>query len=205
MGMAVEVTQHAGSDSDKWLLHEVDSDFRNYYGMPTESYSPLRIDGQTILDDSIAGETYRWISGSKVIQIKYHDMTMSKSEPIEVVKAYLAKHPSTLSAMTLSQLRSTDSKIKWIKDEMDRRLWLCDKWYGQLSAGKTDQKTALDAVVKSMNVFLDYREKYYGIKAADEKNLIEGYLYSDNSTGITTKLTECKTWWAAHKGDSISL
>ena len=107
--------------------------------------------------------------------------------------------------MTLAQLRSAAGKTQWIKDEMDRRLWLCDKWFGQLSAGKTDQKTALDAIVKSMNVFLDYREKYYGIKAADEKNLIEGYLYSDNSTGITTKLTEYKTWWAAHKGDSISL
>jgi len=34
----VQVTQHAGSDSDKWLLHEIDRDFRNYYGLPGDSY-----------------------------------------------------------------------------------------------------------------------------------------------------------------------
>ena len=205
VGPKAQVTQHAGSDSDKWLLHEVDSGFRDKYGTPAVSYYPWQIDSQTVLINAVGGREYRWLSGYKVVEIEYHGSLTQTPEPLEVVKAYLAKHPSTLSAMTLSQLRSTDSKIKWIKDEMDRRLWLCDKWYGQLSAGKTDQKTALDAVVKSMNVFLDYREKYYGIKAADEKNLIEGYLYSDNSTGITTKLTEYKTWWAAHKGDSISL
>jgi hypothetical protein len=104
MGMSVQITQHSGSDSDKWLMHEVDSDFRSYYGIPTESYSPLKIDAQTILDDSVAGETYRWISGNKVIEIKYRDLEMTKPEPLEVVKAYLAKHPSTIPAVLFQDL-----------------------------------------------------------------------------------------------------
>ncbi len=38
---------------------------------------------------------YRWISGNKVIMLEYHDTGMTKPEPIEAVRAYLAKHPST--------------------------------------------------------------------------------------------------------------
>jgi hypothetical protein len=201
----VQVTKHSGSDSDKWLLHEVDSDFRNYYGIPTESYGPLTIDGQTILDDSVAGETYRWVSGNKVIQIKYRDMEMTKPEPLEVVRAYLAKHPSTLPAMTLSQLRSSDSKAQWVKDEMDRRLWLCDKWFYQLQLGKVQQAQVSQEAVKSMNIFLDYREKYYGMKAVDEKNLLASYLNINNGTGIKAKLDEYKKWWTLNKDKAINL
>ncbi len=107
--------------------------------------------------------------------------------------------------MTLSQLRSAVNKTAWIKDEMERRLWLCDKWFGQLSAGKTDQKTALGAVVKSMGVFLDYRKKYYGRKAADENKLIVAYLSANDMKKIQVKLAEYKTWWTVHKGDLISV
>lgn len=56
-----------------------------------------------------------------------------------------------------------------------------------------------------MNVFLDYREKYFGIKAADEKNLLASYLSTNNGTGIKTKLAEYESWWTAHKGDTITL
>ncbi|HWR58349.1 MAG TPA: hypothetical protein VN328_05625 [Thermodesulfovibrionales bacterium] len=56
-----------------------------------------------------------------------------------------------------------------------------------------------------MEVFLNYREKYYGLKAADEKNLLAGYLNSNNGTGIQAKLTEYKTWWLTNKGKVINL
>lgn len=49
LGVRVQVTQHAGSDSDKWLLHEEDAEFRNYYGIPDDSYVIKTVNGNTIL------------------------------------------------------------------------------------------------------------------------------------------------------------
>ena len=201
----VFVTQHAGADADKWLAHELERDLRTYYGIPGEIFGPRQIDGQTILEAFAGGGNYRWLSGNKVIMIEYHDAQLTKSEPLEVVEAYLTKHPSTLSAMTLQELRSTSNKTTWIKDEMDRRLWLCDKWFYQLQLKKADEKKTYQESVKSMNIFLDYREKYYGVKAADEKNFLAGYVSSSNGTSIKAKLKEYKDWWSVHKTDSISL
>lgn len=56
VGVSVQVTQHAGSNSDKWLLHEIDMDFRNYYGVPGISYGPREINGQSILEDAVGGK-----------------------------------------------------------------------------------------------------------------------------------------------------
>lgn len=164
------------------------------------SYEP-----ETILTFGSAGWDYRWVSGNIVIDIEYHDTMMSKPEPLEIVSAYLAKYPSTLAATTSGGIRSTESKTTWIKDEMDRRLWLCDKWFMQLQLQKAQQGQVLQESIKSMNIFLDYREKYYGIKAADEKNLLSGYLNTNNGTGIKAKLTEYKNWWAVNKDKAISL
>jgi hypothetical protein len=151
------------------------------------------------------GWDYRWLNGNKVIKIEYTDLEMTKPEPIDVVKAYLAKHPSTLPAITLTDLRSVAFKTAWIKDEMERRLWLCDKWFMQLQLQKvTEQQTSQESV-KSMNIFLDYREKYYSMAAVSEKNLLAGYLSTNNGTGIRNKLAEYKTWWQANKTAAISL
>lgn len=205
MGVSVQVTKHAGSDSDKWLLHEMERDFRNYFGNPGKTYGPRVINGQTVMEDTVGGIDYRWLSGTKVIDIHYVDLEMTKPEPIEVVQAYLAKYPSTLPAITLRELRSTANVTVWIKDEMERRLWLCDKWFYQLQLKKVDEKQVYQESVKSMNIFLDYREKYYGMKAADEKNLLAGYLNTNNGTGIKSKLDEYKKWWAVNKDKIINL
>jgi hypothetical protein len=205
LAVSIQVTQHTNSDSDKWLLHEVDAEFRNYYGIPGLSYTVKNIDGNIVFVFSSGGRDYRWLSGNKVVIVEYTDLMMEKPEPLEIVRAYLAKHPSTLQPMTLVQLRSTDNKTKWIKDEMERRLWLCDKWFMALQLGKAEQKAVLQNTVDSMQVFLDYREKYYGIKAADEKNLLANYLLQNNGTGIKNKLTEYKNWWVENKGNPINL
>lgn len=205
LGADVQVTKHPGSDSDKWLQHELDKGFRTSLGIPGDSYGPRQIDGQTILEFGAGGREYRWLSGNNVIRIEYTDLQMEKAEPVEVVKAYLAKHPSTLTAMTLQDLRSTANKTTWIRDEMDRRLWLCDKWFMQLQLKKVEEKQVYQECIKSMNIFLDYREKYYGLKAIDEKNLHAGYLGSNNGTGIKAKLTEYRNWWSIHKTDGINL
>jgi hypothetical protein len=205
IGLKIEVTQHTGSDSDKWLRHEIDSSFRDYLGIPSSSYTPRQVDGQTILVNSVGGRSYRWLSGNKLIAISYRGSLRTIPEPMEVVQAYLVKHPSTLSAINLAQLRSTENKTTWIKDEMDRRLWLCDKWFMQLQLRKVEEKQVYQESVKSMNIFLDYREKYYGMKAADEKNLLVGYLNTNNGTGIKAKLDEYKKWWVVNKEKAISL
>lgn len=88
---------------------------------------------------------------------------------------------------------------------MDRRLWLCDKWFYQLQLGKVQQNQVFQESIKCMSIFLDYREKYFGIKAADEKNLLASYLSSNNSTSIKAKLTEYKNWWSVNKSKAISL
>jgi hypothetical protein len=199
----VLITKHSGSDSDKWLVHEVDIEFRNYYGIP--GYFARTINGNVVFVCSTGGRDYRWLSGNKVIKIEYHDSQLTKPEPLEVIQAYLTKHPSTLPAVTTKDVMSTASKTTWIKNEMDRRLWLCDKWFLQITLKKAEEKQAYQESVKSMNVFLDYREKYYGIKAADEKNLVVGYLSQNNGTGIKAKLKEYKDWWLVNKDKTISL
>jgi hypothetical protein len=206
MWVDVQVTQHAGGDSDRWLAHEAERDFRNDYGLPGDNYIMRLISEQTIMAVGSGGWVYRWLSGTKVIQIEYTDLMMTKPEPLEVVNAYLAKHPSTLPSMTSADLRTDENKTKWIKDEMERRLWLCDKWLQQLDEGKTEQYKALSAVVDDhLDVFLDYREKYYGISAAEDKQTLSGYLLAKNEKEIRKKLAEYKQWWAENKTKSINL
>ncbi len=203
IGVKVEVTQHAGSDSDKWLLHEVERDFRNYYGLPGDSFVIRVIDGKTIMAAGSGGWAYRWLTSNKVIHIEYTDLQMTKPEPLEIVSAYLAKHPSTLTPITSADLRTDGNKTTWIKDEMDRRLWLGDKWIARIeTVGNLNE---LSSVVKSLNVFLDYKEKYYGISAENEKQTLSEYLLAKNKAGIKIKLEEYKTWWAANKDKPITL
>jgi hypothetical protein len=201
----VQITQHAGGDSDRWLLHELDKDFRNYYGIPGRSYSPEQIDGQTILQDDVGGANYRWLSGNKVICISYTDLQMTKPEPLEVVKAYLAKHPSSIPAMALTELRNNTNITKWIRDEIDRRLWLCDKWNAQFQAGGVTQADLLPKLTENMTIFLKYRQKYFGVAADADLNAFTRYLQNNDLASIQTKLSEYKGWWNKHKGKSIRL
>jgi hypothetical protein len=198
-GVEVQVTKHAVSDSDKWLLHEVEDGFKDNLGATYISPNPLRnINGNNIF---YTWGFYDWVSNYVVVSIKFADLTGAKPEPLDVVHAYLQKFPSTIPTTIALD---TAHKIQWIKDEMDRRLWLCDKWFYQLQLQKVQQGEALQAAVKNMNFFLDYREKYFGVKAANEKNLLAGYLNTNNGTKIKAKLDEYKSWWAANKGNAIS-
>ena len=205
LGVDVQVTQHTGGDSDRWLLHELDAEFRTYYGIPDLTYTIKIVDGNRILVDATGGRDYRWISGNKVIQIEYNDLQMTKAQPLEVVQAYLAKYPSTLPSMTLLELRGNTNVTKWIKDEFDRRLWLCDKWNAQFQAGQTIQKDLLYNLNRSIGVFLNYRQKYYGVSATDDLNAMSVYMQNNDLASIQKKLTEYKTWWAKHKNKSIRI
>jgi len=202
LSVDVQVTQHAGGDSDKWLLHEVERGFQKIKDMGANyvSTNPLRdINGKKIF---YTWGYYRWISNYVAVSIQFTDMTGTKPEPLEVVQAYLQKFPSTIPT---TLVLDNAHKVQWIKNEMDRRLWLCDKWFMQLQLEKVSQSDTLQAVVKSMSVFLDYREKYYGVAASTDKNLLSGYLTANNGTAIKAKLTEYKNWWVVNKEKAISL
>jgi hypothetical protein len=208
LAVDIQVTKHAGADSDKWLLHEVEDSYRSNDKLRLGLLSTgaiikrLVVGGDRIFSIRMGGGAYMWVSNNIVVNIDYTDLQGGKPEPVEIILAYLQKFPSTIPA---SLILDKSHDIQWIKDEMDRRLWLCDKWFYQLQLEKVTQADALRASVKSMNIFLDYREKYYGIKAADEKNLLASYLNTNNGTGIKAKLAEYKSWWAVNKSKAISL
>jgi hypothetical protein len=61
ISVKVQVTQHPGGESDKWLSHELERDFRNYYGLPGDSYVMRVIDGNTIMAAGSGGWDYRWL------------------------------------------------------------------------------------------------------------------------------------------------
>lgn len=204
----VQVTQHAGSDSDKWLLHEVESSFRGrekegWLGQSLYESASIRvIDGNKIFD--YGNVDYRWISNNVVVYIHYTDLTGTKPEPLEIVQAYLRKFPSTIT-ITDTEIKSREQNEKWIKDEMERRLWLGDKWFMALQLGKAKLDKVLRESVNHMNIFLDYRENYYGISARKEKGVLWEYLQAKNGTGIKNKLAEYKSWWEANKDKPINL
>lgn len=201
----VEVTVHNDPDANKWMLHELDIAYRSYYGIPGLSYFTVQVDGNTILEFAAGGRDYRWISGNNVVQMEYDDGMMTLPEPIEVVKAYLNKHPSTIPSITSKDLRRAINTATWIKDEMDRRLWLCDKRIMQIQIGSVPLKDNLKDAGKDLQVFLDYREKYFGNKSIKEKRLVELYLSTNNLAAIRNKLAEYSSWWEKHKKDSISV
>jgi hypothetical protein len=200
LGVEVQVTQHSGDDSDKWLLHEVENNFRLNPEQDRFKGVIREINGNRIFT-YVRGTHYNWISNNIVVDIRYTDLQKVKPEPTEVITAYLQKHPSTIPALVMDAAHD----IQWIKTEMDRRLWLCDKWFMQLQLKKAEEKDVYREAVTSMNVFLDYREKYYGMDARSDKILLAGYLDANNATGIKSKLTEYKNWWGMNKAKAISL
>ena len=206
MGVEVQVTQHASGDSDRWLLHEVEDSYRSgkieRMGLLTQGARLREINGNKFI--SLRGSGYSWVSNNVVVNIDYTDLLGNKPEPLEIIQAYLAKFSSTI-AVTPVDFKSNAYNEKWIKDEMERRLWLCDKWNLQFQAGKVTQTVLLENLVKSMKVFLNYRQKYYGVTAIDDIIALDDYLRDNDATAIMNKLTAYKAWWTANKGNAINL
>ena len=201
----VEITRHTGGDSDRWLRHEIEDTFRDgeieRMGLLSQGSRIVEINGNKI----IARTGCRWISNNNVIiNISYTDLDGTKQEPLEVVQAYLAKFPSIITT-TDTEFKSNDYNVQWIKDEIDRRLWLCDKWNAQFQAGITAQKDLIVNLISSMKVFLNYRQAYFGMKAMDDMSALHQLQKNKDIISINKKLTEYKTWWSANKGKSIHL
>ena len=124
---------------------------------------------------------------------------------MEVVQAYLAKFPSTLTVKDDTEFKSADYNTKWIKDEIDRRLWLCDKWNLQFQAGKTTQADLIYNLNNNLEVFLNYRQKYFSVAAEADLTLLADYQQNNDLASIQTKLSEYKGWWNSNKARAITL
>jgi hypothetical protein len=75
----------------------------------------------------------------------------------------------------------------------------------QVQIGKVEMNDVLQTIVKCLNIFLDYREKYYGVTKSDEKAALWGYLDRKDGTSVKNKLTEYKSWWNVNKARAINL
>ena len=206
LSIDVQVTQHTGGDSDRWLLHEVEDSYRDdeseTLGLLTQGARLREINGKKII--SLRGNGYSWVSNNVVVDIAYTDLQGTKPEPLEVIQAYLQKFPSTITSTPI-EFKGNAYNVKWIKDEIDRRLWLCDKWNAQFQAGGVTQADLIYNLVRSMNVFLNYRQKYYGVAADADLKLLSSYQQNKDITSIQTKLSQYKGWWSSNKARSISL
>ena len=198
----VYVSLYPGGEADQWLLHELEDAFRTDDDLneSLDAPNPLKlIDNNTIF--SVWGY-YRWMSNNVSVSIEFTDYTGTKPEPLEVVREYLAKYPSTIPSTTKLDRNHT---VTWLKNEMTRRLWLADKWAGLIQPGDVELSKKLKSMVDSMEVFLNYRAKYFAVDAKDEIEALKGLAELNNETAIRAKLTEYKEWWGAHKSESISL
>lgn len=119
-GIRAQATQHAGSESDQWLLHEVERGFRDpdvLDAAPAEHTSIREINGNKIFFHGAGIIRYRWLSNNVFVNIQYSVISGDKPEPLEIIQAYLAKHPSTIT-LNNAEFQSTTHSEQWIKDEM---------------------------------------------------------------------------------------
>lgn len=203
----VRVTQHAGGESDKWLLHEMEgvlrSSEKDKLGKRSNSAGFRRVGTADIFVENIS---YYWISGKITVFIECMSLTNDRKAPLPVVQAYLDKYPPTLPP-NYKVFNTPAHDDVWIKDEMTRRLWLAEKWLA--ISRPNDPKKSIDTlenVVESMSVFLDYRYRYYRHKlfrrasALDkEKNMLLQFANNGDEKGLRVKLSEYQRWWDLKK------
>jgi hypothetical protein len=203
LGVKVEVTLHT---STQWLGHEVEDGYRDgddsdgRLGLLSgESVKIRDLDGHKIFYWGLGGGSYTWMSGtSTVVEIKYTDLQRTKPEPLEIVRAYLAKYPSSIT-MTDAELKSASHTESWLRNEMERRVWLMEKWAGVGSADVLKQAEAERAILEHAEVFSKYMHKYLG----DSPNeMIKGFFLASrpfNWTRLTAEVGKLRAWWDANK------
>lgn len=187
------------------LLHNVEYNYRDKgwgrIGLLIQGAQLRLIDGNKIIFLEGRGERhYNWVSKNVVVNIICSES--NKPEPLEVIQAYLRKFPSTIPASLEFDQNHTK---KWIKDEMERRLNISNMLFERIRTATLPEKKALKEAVDSLNVFLEYREKYFGKESKFEKQLLQENLDTNNQTDIKKKLSEYNKWWRENKGESIDL
>lgn len=206
LGVDVEVTLHSSS---QWLGHEVEGGYRD----PDDSDGRLgllsgagvkvrEIDGSRIYYWGLGGGSYTWISGTKtVVEVKYTDLQRTKPEPLEIVRAYLAKYPSSLPAV---DIRSTSYTENWIRNEMERRVWLMEKWVGVGNADVLKQAEATRQIFyEHFLTFAQYAKKYLG---DDQGARAQAFLAAEKDwPKLVEEVGKLRVWWDANKTRSLLL
>lgn len=188
---------------DRWLLHELEDRYRDAENMNAtldDNVSLKKIGKNALFAYRTGGvRTYTWIADKNVlVEIRFPSYTQSTPEPMEVIKAYLAKFPSMITLKD-ADLKSKAHSEAWIRNEMEHRLWLCTQWLTPGVLGKVEKNDALMDAVEQLFTFLDYREKYFGIRSISEKELLLGFRDEGNMPAIREKLSEYSTWWNEYK------
>lgn len=209
-GPDVEISVY---DSTQWLAHEIEQSFRDNetgtLGLLTDGTVLRKFDANRVYMIAIGGESFKWLSGNILVKISHVDLQAEKPEPLEVVKAYLQKYPSTIS-MTDAQLKNQDHTKQWIKEEFDRLLWASDRWVTLIQETDPKRKEKLTEAAENLTEFARYRRVYFkplfSDPMAEDIQLLEAaHMRPDQEEFIRAKLTEYKEWWASHKSESISL
>jgi hypothetical protein len=211
LGVSVQVTIHGpGGEGNQWLLHEVERGIRSSKGLdekPSDGSSIRETGAFNIFyytHPTYGGAVYRWISPNNVVlYIDCNSCNESgKPEPLEVVQAYLSKYPSTIT-MADSELKSHNHSIQWLRDEMERRIWLSEKWITLMKAQSNPGE--LSSVKDHLTKFMEYRKKYlgrgYGSTEVQELWDIEK---KKDIAGMEKKVKAYRDWWNNHKTDSLS-
>ncbi|MEW6419947.1 MAG: hypothetical protein AB1480_17840 [Nitrospirota bacterium] len=184
------------------LLHNVEYSYRDRgwerLGLLIQGAQLRLIDGNKII--FLEGRRYSWISKNVVVNIICFES--NKSEPLEVIQDYLRKFPSTIPA---SLEFDQNHNKKWIKNEMERRLNISNMLFERIRTATLPERKALKEAVDSLNVFLEYRERYFDKESKFEKKLLQEHLDANNQTDIKKKLSEYNKWWRENKGESIDL
>jgi hypothetical protein len=198
----VSVTKHAGGEGDRWLLHEVERSLRvpdddgDNVGHLYSDAGLMSIEGSTLF--RVLG-VYLWVSGSRVIEIEGDYL---QTGPLDVVKAYVERFPSSLP-QDLALDRTHD--LQWIREEMERRLWLSEKWLHAVLGAKVQPRQGVSEAVRNMTTFLQYRERFYGVKKKEEFQALEACLDLLDDNGLLVKLREYQKWFDVNRERKLRL
>jgi hypothetical protein len=200
----VYVTQHVGGESDRWLLHELElpleSGDKGEFGKRSKSAILRKIGNNAILWYAGRNGEYSWVSDKITVSIEYGHMNGAdiRTEPTEIVKAYLSKYPSTIPIDYPFNKSSHDDERAMT--EVTRRLWLCDRWLSQIRPNE-DLKlhNKLDNAIDNIKVIINYRVKYYRDisrdEAAKEEYILSELLRNNDEKGIRSNLATYSSWW----------
>lgn len=200
-------------DSTQWIAHEIEEPFRDgemeTLGLLTDRSVLRKFEANKVYMIAIGGETFRWLSGNILVEISHVDLQAEKPEPLEVVRAYLQKYPSTID-MSDAQLKDQDHTKQWIKEEFERLLWVSERWVSLLKDGDAQNKEKLRTAAKHLEEFANYRKAYFkplfGHALDKDIELLQtAHMRPGQEEFIRAKLADYQKWWAGHRNSSIDL
>lgn len=172
----VEVREYADAS---WLAHNVEGQLRHTAGggrLGELSETAVVADGGALCLNGVDSRCW-WVNGSRVVAV-------SGGAPQQVMSAYLKSLPPTASAFTADDAWAHDEMARLL-DGARRRLEL------SAQSGERDQ---LPWINRELGTFLQYRDKYYGVAATDERLQLSKALQEQDDALLHSKLAEYQDW-----------